>query len=120
MEIARSSAGGGASTTESSAVTVTGRPWRRSARAATDRASSPSSTGSAGASSVAPAGQGDDLLDETDELLGLGVEVVEHLGARRGVEVGMAAQHGEVRAHARQRRAQLVAGVLDEPPLVVA
>ena len=32
----------------------------------------------------------------------------------------MAAQHGEVRAHARQRRAQLVAGVLDEPSLVVA
>ena len=32
----------------------------------------------------------------------------------------MAAQHGEVRAHAGQRRAQLVAGVLDEPPLVVA
>ena len=66
------------------------------------------------------ASQGDDLLDEADELLRLGVQIVEHLASRRRVEVGVAAQHGQVRAHARQRRAQLVAGILDESALVVA
>jgi hypothetical protein len=65
-------------------------------------------------------GQRHDLLHEVDELLRLGVEVLEHLGACLGIEVGMAAQDGEVRAHARQRGAQLVTGVLDEAPLVVA
>ena len=65
-------------------------------------------------------GQRHDLLDEADELLGLGVQVVEHLPSRLGIEVGVAAQHGQVRAHAGQRGAQLVPGVLDEPLLVVA
>ena len=66
------------------------------------------------------AGEGDDLLDEADELLRLGVQIVEHLGPGLGVEVRVPAQDGEVRAHAGERRAQLVAGVLDEAALVVA
>ena len=80
---------------------------------------SPSTNGSAGALVDGSPGQRHDLLDQPDELLGLGLQVVEHRWPHLGVEVGVAAQHGEVRAHAGQRRAQLVAGVLDEPLLGV-
>ena len=77
-----------ASTTEPSAVTVTGRPWRRSARRR-HRGRHRPSVDPLGRRAVGDAlGQRHDLLDETDELLGLGVQVVEHLPARLGSRSG--------------------------------
>ena len=56
----------------------------------------------------------DDLVDERAQLFGLGVQVVEDRGALFGRDVGEPAQRVEVRAQARQGRAQLVPGVLNQ------
>ena len=65
-----------------------------------------------------PGGDRDDLVDEVDHLLDLAVQVVDDLRPLVVGEIGMAAQHVEVGAQARQRRAQLVPGVLDESLLL--
>ena len=64
------------------------------------------------------AGDRDDLVDEVDHLLDLAVEVGDDLLAVVVGKIGVPAQHVEVRAQARQRRAQFVPGVLDEPSLL--
>ena len=120
LEIARSSAGGGASTDRAVDGHGDGATVAPPGAVGDDRGESAEGDRLRGGLVGQPARQGDDLLDQADQLLGLGVQVVEHLGPRRRVEVGMAPQHGEVGAHARQRRAQLVTGVLDEAALVVA
>ena len=64
------------------------------------------------------AGDGDDLLDEVDHLLDLGVQVADHLRPLAALEVGVPAQHVEVGADARERGLQLVPGVLHESALL--
>ncbi len=62
----------------------------------------------------------DQLVDEIGELGHLAVEVVQHAAAHLGIHVGVTTQHGQVRPQAGERRAELVAGVLHEAPLLGA
>jgi len=62
---------------------------------------------------VAVARHGYDLFDEGGEFAGVAVEIGDHRGPGRLVEVRVAAQHVKVGPQTRQRGAQLVAGVLD-------
>ena len=72
------------------------------------------------------AGQLDQVADEGGQLLDLGADVVEQLGARLGRQAGHAArvlvglgEQVEVGAQGRERGAELVAGVGHQPPLPV-
>ena len=67
----------------------------------------------------AVAGELDDVRDELAELLGLGDDVGEQRVALGRREVRRVAQDLGVRPQARHRRAQLVRGVGDQPPLGV-
>ena len=58
-------------------------------------------------------------LDQRGHLAELRDHVVEQLGAVLGGRRAAVREHLDVRAQARQRRAQLVRGVLDEPPLAL-
>ena len=66
---------------------------------------------------VAVAGELDEVGDEVAELLGLLDDVVEQRVALGLRQVRRVAQDLDVRAQARDRRAQLVRRVGDQPPL---
>ncbi len=69
---------------------------------------------------AAVGGQIDEFVDQRRELFGFGVEIGHQLIAGNGIEILEPAQHGHIRAQARQRSAQLVAGVLHELLLLVS
>ena len=64
-------------------------------------------------------GERDELVGDVGQLPQLRVDVAEHTVTGRRLELGVAAEDLDVRAEARQGRAQLVAGVLREPLLLL-
>jgi hypothetical protein len=95
------------------------RPVRRSNLAATSRATSSRSTRLEHLVGVGAARDGHDLVDELGQLVGLGLEVGEDRIAVATAHRRVALERIEVRLQARERGPELVAGVLDQPLLVV-
>ena len=65
-------------------------------------------------------GERDELVGDDGQLPQLRVDVAEHPVTGRRVELGVAAEYLDVRTEAREGGAQLVAGVLRQPLLLLS